>query len=199
MHRSLKIQTFQLTSNDPTSIIENDISLDLGLYRSNHCRENCRCTIATTVIPGVLHHRLWQRIYLCCTLLGTTMLVSWHPSYLKLSISSSDWRSDRSSESNPWRHASCMCPQWLPEVGPTSFTGRVLQQQLPRKHQDVTFQSSLWMTLPHTAELVWVKRQSHIWPWHYDRGRRKGEADSCQHLDNSISSEELHWQKTSPP
>jgi hypothetical protein len=39
MHRSLKIQTFQLTSNDPTSIVENVIFLELNLYYSNHCRE----------------------------------------------------------------------------------------------------------------------------------------------------------------
>jgi hypothetical protein len=53
-----------LTSNDPTSIIENAISLELGLYCSNHYRENCRCTISATVMrfleggrivtPGVL-------------------------------------------------------------------------------------------------------------------------------------------------
>jgi hypothetical protein len=53
MHRSLKIQTFQLTSNDPTSIIENAISLELGLYCSNNCRENCICTVAATVHQGV--------------------------------------------------------------------------------------------------------------------------------------------------
>jgi hypothetical protein len=36
MHRSLKIQTFQLTSNDPTSLIENTIFIELGLYYSKH-------------------------------------------------------------------------------------------------------------------------------------------------------------------
>jgi hypothetical protein len=40
MHRSLKIQTFQLTSNEPTLIIENTISLELGLYYSNRYRNN---------------------------------------------------------------------------------------------------------------------------------------------------------------
>jgi hypothetical protein len=45
---------FQLTLNDPTSIIENAISLELGLYCSNHYRENCRCTVAATETPGVL-------------------------------------------------------------------------------------------------------------------------------------------------
>jgi hypothetical protein len=54
MYRNLKIQTFQLTSNDPTSIIENATFLELGLYCSNRCRENCRCTVAATVITGVL-------------------------------------------------------------------------------------------------------------------------------------------------
>jgi hypothetical protein len=34
----VKIQTFQWTSNDPTSIIENVISFELGLYCSNHYR-----------------------------------------------------------------------------------------------------------------------------------------------------------------
>jgi hypothetical protein len=33
---SLKIQTFQLTSNDPTSLIENTIFIELGLYCSKH-------------------------------------------------------------------------------------------------------------------------------------------------------------------
>jgi hypothetical protein len=54
MHRSLKIQSFQLTSIDPTSIIENGISLELGLYCSNHCRDKCRCTVAVTITLGVL-------------------------------------------------------------------------------------------------------------------------------------------------
>jgi hypothetical protein len=39
MHMSLEIQTFQLTSNDPTLIIENTTFLELGLYCSNHYRE----------------------------------------------------------------------------------------------------------------------------------------------------------------
>jgi hypothetical protein len=50
MYGNIKIQTFQLTSNEQTSIIENVISLELGLYCSSHCR----CTIAAAVIPGVL-------------------------------------------------------------------------------------------------------------------------------------------------
>jgi hypothetical protein len=32
------MQTFQLTSNDPTSIIENATFLELGLYCSNNYR-----------------------------------------------------------------------------------------------------------------------------------------------------------------
>jgi hypothetical protein len=53
MYRSLKIQTFQLTSNDSTSIIEHATFLKLGLYCSNKCRE----TIAATVTPKVLQTR----------------------------------------------------------------------------------------------------------------------------------------------
>jgi hypothetical protein len=56
MHRSLKIQTFQLTSKVPTSIIENDISLELGLYYSNHYRY----TVSAAVTPGVLHVCRWR-------------------------------------------------------------------------------------------------------------------------------------------
>jgi hypothetical protein len=56
----VKIQTFQLTSNDPTSIIENTISLELDLYCSNHYRKNCRCTVAATVAPDVLHTLGWS-------------------------------------------------------------------------------------------------------------------------------------------
>jgi hypothetical protein len=45
MHRSLKIQTFQLTSDDPTSLIENVIILELGLYYSKHCASTVEDTI----------------------------------------------------------------------------------------------------------------------------------------------------------
>jgi hypothetical protein len=37
MHRSLKIQTFKLTQNDPTAFVENTIFIELGLYYSHHC------------------------------------------------------------------------------------------------------------------------------------------------------------------
>jgi hypothetical protein len=60
MHRSEKIQTFQLTSNDPTSLIENTIFLELGLYRTalyKHCRGYFRYTVAATATAGVLHKR----------------------------------------------------------------------------------------------------------------------------------------------
>jgi hypothetical protein len=57
----VKIQTFQLTSNDPTSIIENAISLELGLYSSNHHREHYRCTIAATVTSRVLQHSPFKK------------------------------------------------------------------------------------------------------------------------------------------
>jgi hypothetical protein len=56
MHRSLKIQTFQLTSNDPTLLIENTIFLELGLYCSKklykYCRDHYRYIVAATVTPG---------------------------------------------------------------------------------------------------------------------------------------------------
>jgi hypothetical protein len=45
MHRSLKIQTFQLTSNDPTSLIEKTIFLELGLYCSKHCVSTVEATV----------------------------------------------------------------------------------------------------------------------------------------------------------
>jgi hypothetical protein len=48
MYRSSKIQTFQLTSNDPTPKIENVTFHELGLYCSNHCR----CNVAATTIQG---------------------------------------------------------------------------------------------------------------------------------------------------
>jgi hypothetical protein len=54
MHRSFKIQTFHLTSTDLTLIIEDVISLKLGLYYSNHCRENCRYIVAVIVTSVVL-------------------------------------------------------------------------------------------------------------------------------------------------
>jgi hypothetical protein len=38
MHKSFKIQTFQLTSNDSTLITENAIFPELGLYYSYHYR-----------------------------------------------------------------------------------------------------------------------------------------------------------------
>jgi hypothetical protein len=45
MHRSLKIQTFKWTSNDPTSLIENVIFLELGLYHSNYCINAIEATV----------------------------------------------------------------------------------------------------------------------------------------------------------
>jgi hypothetical protein len=50
-----------LTSNDPTSIIENAISLELGLYSSNYHREHYRCTIAATVASRVLQHSPFKK------------------------------------------------------------------------------------------------------------------------------------------
>jgi hypothetical protein len=51
MHRSLKIQTFQLTSNDSTSLIENIIFLKLGLYCSKYCVSIVETIVAATVPP----------------------------------------------------------------------------------------------------------------------------------------------------
>jgi hypothetical protein len=48
----VKIQIFQLTLNDPTSITKNIISLELGLYYSNHCRNIVE---RTTDVLYVLH------------------------------------------------------------------------------------------------------------------------------------------------
>jgi hypothetical protein len=44
-YTGVKIQTFQLTSNDPTSKTENVISLELSLYYSNHCRNFVERTV----------------------------------------------------------------------------------------------------------------------------------------------------------
>jgi hypothetical protein len=44
MQKSLKNQTFQLTSNDPTSLIEN-IFLKLGLYCSKHRDSTVEATV----------------------------------------------------------------------------------------------------------------------------------------------------------
>jgi hypothetical protein len=57
----------------------------------------------------------------------------------------------------------------------------LIQQQLPREHQFVTFWSTLWMTLPHTTELVWVWRKGYLWSRHCDGGRREGEANPSKH------------------
>jgi hypothetical protein len=82
--------------------------------------------------------------------------------------------------------------------GPASPTHWVLiQQQLSRKHQDVTFWSTLWMTLPHTVKLVRDKQIGYIWSRHRDRGRRESKTNSCKHPDRPILSENLHWQKVS--
>jgi hypothetical protein len=45
MHRSLKIQTFQLTWNDPTSLIESTIFIELGLYCSKHRVSTVEATV----------------------------------------------------------------------------------------------------------------------------------------------------------
>jgi hypothetical protein len=54
------------------------------------------------------------------------------------------------------------------------------------------------MTLPHTTELVRVRRKGYLWSWHCDRGRRESEANPCKHLDFPISLEELHRQEVPP-
>jgi hypothetical protein len=41
------IQTFQLILNDPTSLIENTIIIELGLYCSKHCVIAIETTIDT--------------------------------------------------------------------------------------------------------------------------------------------------------
>jgi hypothetical protein len=45
MHRSLKIKAFQLTSNDPTSLIEKTIFNELGLCCSKYCVSTADATI----------------------------------------------------------------------------------------------------------------------------------------------------------
>jgi hypothetical protein len=65
-------------------------------------------------------------------------------------------------------------------------------------HQDVTFWSTLWMTLPYTAELVWVRRKGYLWPRYCDKGRREGEANLCKHHDYPILSKELRRQEAPP-
>jgi hypothetical protein len=45
MHRSLKIQTFKLTQNDPTSFVENTIFIELGLYYSHYCINTVEDTV----------------------------------------------------------------------------------------------------------------------------------------------------------
>jgi hypothetical protein len=122
-----------------------------------------------------------------------------HPSHPKLSTSSLVCRPNWESEPNHWRHAPRLCYEQWPKMGQTPSTGRVLlQQQLPREHQDLTFWSTLWTTLSHTTELVWVGWKGYLWSWHCDRGRRESKANPCKYLDRPISSEELHWQEVPP-
>jgi hypothetical protein len=84
-------------------------------------------------------------------------------------------------------------------MGQTPSTSRVLvQQQLPREHQNVTFRITLWATLPHATELVWVRWKGYLWSRRCDRGRRESEANPCKHLDCPISSKELHRQEAPP-
>jgi hypothetical protein len=40
------------------------------------------------------------------------------------------------------------------------------------------------LAIYRTIELVQVRRESYLYPQHCDRGRREGEADSCQHIDS---------------
>jgi hypothetical protein len=64
MYRSFKIQTFQLTSNDSTSIIENVTFLELCLYCSNPYRNivvKCRCIVGATVTPGCYNSPLVKK------------------------------------------------------------------------------------------------------------------------------------------
>jgi hypothetical protein len=64
MHRSLKIQTLKWTSNDSTSLIENAIFLELGLYRSNYSINTIEVTVDVLWVlqtPGVLQFSLASR------------------------------------------------------------------------------------------------------------------------------------------
>jgi hypothetical protein len=61
----------------------------------------------------------------------------------------------------------------------------------------VTFWSTLWMTLSYATELVWVRRESCFCPRYHNRVWREGEANSCQHLDSTVPSKELHRRKAS--
>jgi hypothetical protein len=45
MHRSLKIQTFKLTQNDPTPFVKNTIFIELGLYCSHQCINTIEATV----------------------------------------------------------------------------------------------------------------------------------------------------------
>jgi hypothetical protein len=73
-------------------------------------------------------HHLWPRIHLCRMFLGTIAWLPWYPSHSQLSLSPSDWRSNRESESDHGGYASCMCSKWWPEVRSTSAPSRVLLQ-----------------------------------------------------------------------
>jgi hypothetical protein len=102
------------------------------------------------------------------------------------------------NQSNHRGYATCVCSERWADMGQASPThGVLIQQQLSRKHQDVTFWITLWMTLPHTAKLVWVRRMGYIWSWHCGRGRRESKTNPCKHLDYPISLEELHQQEAS--
>jgi hypothetical protein len=83
----------------------------------------------------VTHHPLswhtedyyfWQGIYLYCLLLGATTWMFGHPSYLKLSLSSSNWWTDRMSQSNHWRYTLCLCSDGWSEMGQAPSTSWVL-------------------------------------------------------------------------
>jgi hypothetical protein len=141
---------------------------------------------------------LWQRVYLCGMILGTTTWLFGHPFHPQFILSSPDGWINWASQSNHQRYAPCLCSERWSKMGPASPTRWVLiQQQLSRKHEDVTFWSTLWTTLSHIAKLVRDRWMSYIWSRHRDRGRRESKINSCQHPDCPIPSEKLHRQKAS--
>jgi hypothetical protein len=74
-------------------------------------------------------HYLWQRVYLCGTVLGTSTWLFGHPSYSKFSLSPLDWWANWMSQSSHWRYATCVCSEWWTDVGQASPTRWVLIQQ----------------------------------------------------------------------
>jgi hypothetical protein len=72
-----------------------------------------------------------------------------------------------------------------------------IQQPLPRESEDGTVWGSLWMLLPHTAQLDWAMREGYLWSRHCWWGGSNGSPHTRQPKGRKVTPRELCKQEVS--